>query len=310
MAAPAESAHLILKLFELRRDPVLREARSWFLLEFNPTTAEEFTAIASGPRNASVRMVLGYWDMAASLVTAGAIDAAMFRAANTEIVATFAKVEPFLEGIRRASGISEFCQHLEAVVRALPNADERLALLRQQFGAYAREAETRPADPARTFVQESRALLTSDYLPKIESCLGHLSDEDVWWRPNEASNSIGNLLLHLCGNVTQWILGGVGGRPYERRRQQEFDERGSVEKKDLLDRIRTVVGEADDVLGSLDPAALMDRRGIQGYDVTVQEAIYHVVEHFSMHTGQIILLTKARAGEDLRLWQPPAATSS
>jgi hypothetical protein len=138
MSTAVESAQLNLKLFALRRDPVLREARGWFLGEFHPATFEDFTAIASGKRNASVRMVLGYWDMAASLVTFGAINAAMFRAAHTEIVATFAKVEPFLAQIRQTSGIPEFLQHVETVVRAMPGSAERVALLQEQFLAIAK----------------------------------------------------------------------------------------------------------------------------------------------------------------------------
>jgi hypothetical protein len=82
---------------------------------------------------------------------------------------------------------------------------------------------TEITDVSQAFLQKSRSLLVLDYLPKIERCLAHLSEEDVWARPSEVSNSIGNLLLHLCGNVTQWILGGVGGREYVRHRQQEFD---------------------------------------------------------------------------------------
>jgi hypothetical protein len=137
MPTAVESAQLNLKLFALRRDPALREARAWFLGEFHPATFEDFTAIASGKRNASVRMVLGYWDMAASLVTFGAIDAAMFRAAHTEIVATFAKIEPFLAQIRQTSGIPEFLHHVETVVRAMPGSPERLTLLQEQFRAIA-----------------------------------------------------------------------------------------------------------------------------------------------------------------------------
>jgi hypothetical protein len=106
---PFESAQLILKIYELRREPVLREARAWFLRDFNPTTEEEFLSIAGGDRNAWFRMVLGYWDMAASLVTHGAIDAAMFRAANTEVLATFAKVEPFLARLREVSASRSSC---------------------------------------------------------------------------------------------------------------------------------------------------------------------------------------------------------
>src|SRR6266550_2198463 len=107
-------------------------------------------------------------------------------------------------------------------------------------------------DIGRAFVEKSRKLLLADYLPKIESCLHRLGDEDIWWRPNEASNSLGNLILHLCGNVTMWIIGGVGGRPFERHRQQEFDERSHIPASELSRRLRTVVEEADEVLRSLD----------------------------------------------------------
>jgi uncharacterized damage-inducible protein DinB len=165
-------------------------------------------------------------------------------------------------------------------------------------------------DVSHAFLQKSRSLLVSDYLPKIERCLEHLSDEDVWTRPNEASNSIGNLLLHLCGNVSQWILEGVGGREYVRHRQQEFDERTPLPTRELLERLRSVVNEPDKVLRGVDAATLLSTRQIQGYEETVLEAIYHVVEHFSMHTGQIILLAKARTGADLKLWQPPSGRSS
>jgi uncharacterized damage-inducible protein DinB len=156
-------------------------------------------------------------------------------------------------------------------------------------------------DIAQTFLDESRRLLTSDYLPKIERCLAGLGDEDIWWRPNEASNSIGNLLLHLCGNVRQWIVGGVGGREFERDRQREFDERGRLPAAELLDRVRSVVAEADAVITGLDAEALTGERSIQGHDVNVLTAVYHVVEHFSMHTGQIIFLSKTRGGKDLEL---------
>lgn len=165
-------------------------------------------------------------------------------------------------------------------------------------------------DVGRTFIEKSRRLLVADYVPKIERCVQRLGDEDVWWRPNDASNSIGNLILHLCGNVTMWMVGGVGGRPFERDRQQEFDERTPLPAAELLSRLRVVVREADEVLRSLDDAALLSRRQIQGYDVSTLEAIYHVVEHFGMHTGQIILLSKARTGEDLGLWRAPAAGSA
>ena len=133
MPTPFESAQLILKLFEIRRDPVLREARQWFLSDFNPVTWEECTAIIGSDRNSSFRMVVGYWDMAASLVTHGAIDVDMFRAANNEIVATFAKIQPFIEQLRAVRSNPNFCIHMETLVMGVPGALELLELRRKQF---------------------------------------------------------------------------------------------------------------------------------------------------------------------------------
>ena len=160
-------------------------------------------------------------------------------------------------------------------------------------------------DITELFLAQSRHLLGADYLPKIERCLETLSDDDVWWRPHETSNSIGNLLLHLRGNVGQWIVGGVGRREFERQRQREFDERSPLAARELLAQLQVTLAEADDVLRGLDAATLVELRHIQHYDVTVLEAIYHVVEHFGMHTGQIIVIAKMRTGADLKLWQPP-----
>jgi hypothetical protein len=129
MPTPFESATLNLKLFELRREPVLREARAWFVRDFNPASLEECVAVMSGDRNASIRMVLGYWDMAASLVTTGAIDQEAFLAAHTEVVATFAKISPFLAEVRRLSETPGFCRHLEQVVLSIPDAETTLARL-------------------------------------------------------------------------------------------------------------------------------------------------------------------------------------
>ena len=160
------------------------------------------------------------------------------------------------------------------------------------------------SDCATAFTAKSVELLTKDYLPKLTRALDALTDADVWWRPNEASNSIGNLLLHLRGNVTQWIVGGVGGRSFTRERQSEFDARSGPAAQALLADLRATVDEAASIIGAQNADTLVERRTIQGYDVSVLEAIYHVVEHFGMHTGQIILLVKARAGVDLGLWRP------
>jgi|SRR5262252_4827775 len=135
MSTPFESATLNLKLFELRREPVLREAREWFLRDFNPASFEALVEAVSGDRNASFRMVLGYWDMAASLVTSGAIDGDAFRAAHSEVFATFARVQPFLAELRKVSGEPDFCRQLETVVMGARDAE---AILARRRGAGAR----------------------------------------------------------------------------------------------------------------------------------------------------------------------------
>jgi len=142
MSTPFESAQLNLQLFELRREPVLREARAWFLHEFNPESFADLVALARGERNASFRMVLGYWDMAASLVTTGAIDADAFRAAHGEIFATFSKIYLYLAELRTASSEPDFCKHVEAVVLSTPNAETILKRRREAMHAAAKARRT------------------------------------------------------------------------------------------------------------------------------------------------------------------------
>ena len=129
-----------------------------------------------------------------------------------------------------------------------------------------------------------------------------LTDEQVWWRPNSESNSIGNLLLHISGNARQWIVCGLGGATDKRQRQTEFDERRIIARDELLARLRTTVADVDDVLGSFDPARLLEKYPIQGTEATALAAIFHVAEHFSMHAGQIILLTKQLTASDLHFY--------
>jgi uncharacterized damage-inducible protein DinB len=138
---------------------------------------------------------------------------------------------------------------------------------------------------------------------RIEVCLGRLSEEQIWIRGKENENAVGNLVLHLCGNVSQWILSAIGGRPDTRVRESEFATRGGAVKTELADRLRATVEQALRVIGALTPEQLAARPTIQGYDVSVLEAIYHVVEHFSMHTGQIIFLTKLLTTEDLGFYR-------
>jgi uncharacterized damage-inducible protein DinB len=154
----------------------------------------------------------------------------------------------------------------------------------------------------RAFIASSRAYFAEDYLPKIERCLELLTDEQIWWRANPQSNSIGNLLLHLSGNVRQWIVCGLGGAPDARDRDSEFAQRGTIPRDELLARLKQTLSEADATLASFDPDKLLERHVIQGLDVLALEAIFHVVEHFSMHAGQIVLLTKQLTARDLNFY--------
>jgi len=162
--------------------------------------------------------------------------------------------------------------------------------------------ENSSSEVARAFVDRARAFLSTDYLPKIERCLEQLTDEQIWSRPNEASNSIGNLVLHLCGNARQWIVSGLGDNPDRRDRDSEFKQREIIARVELLERLQTTVREVAQVLANLDSNVVLERRTIQGKDVEVLEAIFHVTEHFSMHTGQIILLTKMLAQRDMKFY--------
>ena len=158
------------------------------------------------------------------------------------------------------------------------------------------------SETERAFLAEARRHLKEDYLPKIERCLERLTDEQVWWRASERSNSIGNLLLHLEGNLRQWVVCGAGGATDARVRDREFAERRQLSRKELLTALRAAVSEADDALARLDPASLLEKRRVQGLDVTLLSAVFHAVEHFSMHTGQVILLTKMLADADLAFY--------
>jgi uncharacterized damage-inducible protein DinB len=152
------------------------------------------------------------------------------------------------------------------------------------------------------FVLKARSLLMREYLPKIERCLEKLSDEEVWWRRGEESNSIGNLILHLSGNARQWIVSVLGGAPDRRERQSEFDERALISRAELLSGLQQTLKEVDAVLSGLPAETILERRTFQGTEETVLDAIFHVVEHFSMHTGQIIQLTKMLTQTDLRFY--------
>ena len=132
-STPYESATLLIRLYELRREPTMREARNWFSREFNPSTIDDVMQVLMGPNSGHFRMVISYWDMAASFVLNGAIDEQMFNDANGEQLGVFAKMEPFLAEYRTRMGNPNYLSHLEQVVMRRPGAEESLAGIREWF---------------------------------------------------------------------------------------------------------------------------------------------------------------------------------
>jgi uncharacterized damage-inducible protein DinB len=142
----------------------------------------------------------------------------------------------------------------------------------------------------------------NDNMRQIEKCLSLLSVEQIWTRPNDVSNAIGNLVIHLNGNVRQWILASIADVPYDRDRPAEFAQREPLETDVILESLRQAVCDANNLIATLPEKRLLERITVQGYDVSVLEAVFHVVEHFSLHTGQIVYQTKILTGLDLSLY--------
>jgi len=156
----------------------------------------------------------------------------------------------------------------------------------------------RATGAAEEFLEASRVFLKDDFLPKAKHCVEAMSDEDLWWRPNEQSNSVGNLILHLCGNMNQWIVNSMGGGQFKRDRDREFSERRVVPKVELIARIDGTVNRVVEVLEGLPQTGLLEHFPVQTYTTSRLQAIYHVVEHFSYHLGQILYIYKLRTGAD------------
>jgi uncharacterized damage-inducible protein DinB len=161
------------------------------------------------------------------------------------------------------------------------------------------------------FTSESARYLREVYLPRLRKAIETLPERDLWWRPHEKATSVGNLLLHLEGNLRQWILGGLRGTPGCRRRTEEFARREGGTREELVGALASTIEEAARVV---ERAEGLDRRlAVQGFETSVREAICHVVEHLSWHTGQIVWIAKMRAGEahgiafydDSKLDRPP-----
>jgi hypothetical protein len=165
------------------------------------------------------------------------------------------------------------------------------------------------ADPTcDVFLEFSRRKLLEQYWPRLRKAIEPLSNEQIWWRPNEASNSIGNLILHLNGNVGQWLVASFNRLEDRRDRPAEFNATGDLSATDLLNRLGQTLDEAAKVLARLTPEELLATWQIQGYTVSGLAAVYQVVEHFGLHYGQIIYITKMQEGRDLGYYKELSQT--
>jgi uncharacterized damage-inducible protein DinB len=148
-------------------------------------------------------------------------------------------------------------------------------------------------------IQETRRRLLGESLPRLKRCLDLLEEEEVWLRPNESSNSVGNLVLHLCGNARQWIVSGLGGAVDNRRRSEEFSARGPLPKSYLIELLDALASDIEAVLDRLSEGDLLKVYPVQVFQETGVSILVHVVEHFSYHVGQVGYFVKARKNLDL-----------
>ena len=156
---------------------------------------------------------------------------------------------------------------------------------------------------ATLFIAFSRDKLVNEFWPRLKTSVEPMTTEQIWWRPNEASNSVGNLLLHLNGNVTQWLVTSFNKGEDKRDRPAEFAAEGGQSGVELLERLGATIDAADAVLKRLTAEDLLAPYEIQGYHMTALEAIYHVLEHFSLHYGQISYISKNLSGKDLDFYR-------
>ncbi|HAA49487.1 MAG TPA: hypothetical protein DCE43_07185 [Planctomycetaceae bacterium] len=154
--------------------------------------------------------------------------------------------------------------------------------------------------------ETNRRLETS--VRKIRHCIDQLSDDQLWWRPAEPMNSIGNLVLHLSGNLRQWIVAGVGGAIDNRNRPEEFSERGPIARDDLLALLDLAVNDSREALDGITAESLLRPLRIQGFELTALGAIFDSIPHFGGHTQEIVNLTRQQLGDSYRFeWAPSTA---
>lgn len=160
-----------------------------------------------------------------------------------------------------------------------------------------------PNDCTALFLETSRNKLLGEFWPRLQSVVQPLDQAQLWWRPNEAANSIGNLLLHMNGNAYQWLVASFNHLEDKRRRPQEFAARNAFSAAELLAQMGATMEQASAVLARLTTEELLASYEIQGYRVSGLYAVYQVVEHFAMHYGQILYIAKSLGGSDLGFYR-------
>jgi hypothetical protein len=163
------------------------------------------------------------------------------------------------------------------------------------------------ADDLATAVGQAAAHELESALERIRHCLAQLNDDQIWWRPQPDLNSIGNLILHLCGNLRQWIVAGIGGAADTRQRPAEFTERGPIPREELLRQLAATVVKAQQACRTVNARQLGEVRRIQGFDVTGLAAIFDSVPHFRGHTQEIVHMTRNQLGPRYQFAWTPAS---
>jgi uncharacterized damage-inducible protein DinB len=160
-------------------------------------------------------------------------------------------------------------------------------------------SESPASSCGRALIAETKRRLFEESVPRIRKCLAQLGEDEIWHRPNAEVVSAGNLILHLCGNVRQNIVSGLGGAPDERQRDREFSAAGPLPAAELLARLDALMADVDRTLDRLDPESLLEVRRVQGGEETGLSILVHVIEHFSYHVGQITYYVKTKKAVDL-----------
>ncbi len=151
-----------------------------------------------------------------------------------------------------------------------------------------------------SYIAWCRFRLLNHYWPRVQRCVEELSHDDIWWREHETNNSVANLVLHLTGNLNQFVLSGIGGAPDTRDKPGEFAERNRSSKEELLLRLHQALLETDRTLENFDPGRLLHLTVVQDRERPIFEVLSIVIEHFALHVGQIIYITKLKTGKDLK----------